>query len=338
MSLLAIIIYATSPQLLTAADALPVLSRSKDFQACLQPIVNQPQQQELSLRLCRIIFSPSPAAYGTSLNSVAIKRRHDHSHCPPDHQHKSSAQTHSEVTERVAGIKESVNSRTVAKKPTEKRHGHFHPKLDQQHKDFVAMAGRVSGRSSKSVEKALLKQLGQEYEAREHEQLEEPKRRTSQRDGSGLQVEQDSSEMDPMTKTTLKILPKIKGKGQNTAVKGHVAKHNKPENGDVKTDTNQDNRLILKHTKMTSSISHRHHPTLDDSYSSSYNIKGYHDQQQHTLKLDNQKFLKCLNNNRCTMETNLSLKTTPTIFYVPHQDDDALAMALGRYVASVCHH
>ncbi|KAF9391183.1 hypothetical protein CPB97_007303 [Podila verticillata] len=327
LSLLAIIVCATSPQLLTAADALPVLSLSEDFQACSQPIVKQPQQQELSLRLRRIFSSP-PAEYGSSLNSVAIKRRHLHSHCHADHQHKSSAQTHSELTEEVAGIKESSNAGAVAKKQAEERDGHFRPRLDQQHMDFVALAARVSGRSSKSVEKALLKQLRQEHEAREHDQLEKPERRTSQGDAGGLRAEQNNGEMDPMIKTTLKILPKPKGKGQSKAVKGHVAKHSEPEDRDINAGTNQDNRLILKHTKMTSSTNHRHHPALDDSYSSSNNVKGDHSQQQHALKLVDQKSLKCLNNSRCTMETNLSLKTTPTIFYVPHQDDDALAMAL----------
>ncbi|KAI9242821.1 MAG: hypothetical protein BYD32DRAFT_402684 [Podila humilis] len=273
LSLLAIVVCTTSPRLLTTADALPVLSLSEDFQPRSRPIVKQPQQQELTLRLRRVFSSPRPAEYGSSLNSVAFKRRHLHSHCHADHQHKSSAKTHSEVTEGAAGIKESVNAGAVAKKPTEERNGHFRPRLDQQHRDFVAMAARVSGKSSKSVEEALLKQLKQEDEAREHEQLEKPERRTSQ---------------------------------------------------DINTETNQDNRLILKHTKVTSSTN----PTLDDSYSSSNNIKGYHSQQQYALKLADQNSLECLNSNGCTMETNLSLKTTPTIFYVPHQDDDALAMAL----------
>ncbi|KAG0342494.1 hypothetical protein BG000_004211 [Podila horticola] len=156
------------------------------------------------------------------------------------------------------------------------------------------MAARVSGRSSKSVEKVLLKQLKQEYEAREHEQPEMLEPQTSLRDGGGLRVEQDNNELDPMAKTTLQILLNPKGKDQSMP--------------------------------MTCSTSHHRHLTLDDSRSSS--IEGHHRQQQHALKVVDRNPLNCLNNNRCTLETSLNLKTTPTIFYVPHQDDDALAMAL----------
>ncbi|KAG0091142.1 hypothetical protein BGZ92_001376 [Podila epicladia] len=182
------------------------------------------------------------------------------------------------------------------------------------------MAARVSGRPSNSIEKAFLKQLKQEYEAGEREQLEMPEPQMSLRDGGGLRVEMDNNELEPMAKKPLKNLLGPKDKDQNTVAKGHTAKHNKPEDGD--NNDYRDNRLILKHTKMTSSISHRHHGCRGG------NIEDHHHQQQHALRVVDQKPLNCLNNNRCTMETSLNLKTTPTIFYVPHQDDDALAMAL----------
>lgn len=329
LSLLAIFICATSPLLLTVADALPVVSLTTDCSqlAAKQQLLVRHQQQALSLRQCRVLSSPRKAEYSTSLNSVAIRRRHHHSHCHLDHQHKSLLHTHLDVAETIAGIKKATKAGAVVTKATEERHGHFRPKLDQQHRDFVAMAARVSGRSSKSVEKVLLKQLKQEYEAREQEQLEMLEPQTSLRDGGGLRVEQDNNELDPMAKTTLQILLNPKGKDHSMPVKEHIAKHNEPDEGD--NNDNSDNRLILKHTKMTCSTSHHRHLTLDDSRSS--NIEGHHRQQQHALKVIDRNPLNCLNNNRCTLETRLNLKTTPTIFYVPHQDDDALAMALGRF-------
>ncbi|KAG0356104.1 hypothetical protein BG005_004972 [Podila minutissima] len=116
----------------------------------------------------------------------------------------------------------------------------------QQALDFVAMAARVSGRSSKSIEKAFLEQLKQEYEAGEQEQLEMPEPQISLGDGGGLRVELDNNELDPMAKTTVKNLLGPKGRDQNTAAKGHIAKYNEPED-DVVTGRTHEFRQSLRH-------------------------------------------------------------------------------------------
>ncbi|KAG0040930.1 hypothetical protein BGZ82_005481 [Podila clonocystis] len=81
-----------------------------------------------------------------------------------------------------------------------------------------------------------------------------PEPQISLRDGGRLRVDQDTSELDPMAKTALKLLLNPKGKDQHTAVKGHLAKHNEPEVGD--NNDYRDNMLILKHTKMTTIREH----------------------------------------------------------------------------------
>ncbi|KAG0343488.1 hypothetical protein BG004_005282 [Podila humilis] len=117
----------------------------------------------------------------------------------------------------------------------------------------------------------------------------------------------------------------------------------------VEGDMDFDGRLILKHSESTRASTHGHHHQHDNQqqhenqHRSKHKHKHHKDpslhkdvyhqqqqqQQQHTLKLPIQKQrLECLQKYSCSFETTSPFKEAPAIFYVPHQDDDALAMAL----------
>ncbi|KAF9425371.1 hypothetical protein BGZ94_007589 [Podila epigama] len=226
--------------------------------------------------------------------------------------------------------------------------------MDQQHYNFIEMASRVSGKSLEKIERSYLKRLDSDYSRRMRELgMAKWRRQQQEQLGCPLDDRDGVQEVDiPVTRKSQRILQRtnnMKATRERLSIDYDendpgVEGDDKRENDDYYNETYSDetedsdsnsgnhehevSRQILKYSRTDHSSGHRSQDSLGTSGSNDVPSRMRHS-QQNILKLSTQKPSKCLGINRCTIESTQVPKTTPAIFYVPHQDDDALAMALG---------